>query len=291
MCIPKVAKFFHTLTQEEADAEALTLPDKDGGSTLKATPTADGKPYANDWIVALYMGVNKGGSTDADATPLYWTTGNLIATKTNAANIGATDAAFHIATADETLAEALTASTYSVPAGFANSITASYDACALGAQWNKFGWGDATGLNTSVNNANYAKDITAAGTSISGDAAYDIARAKLGGSWRLPTGGSGKANELAAYSSSDLSPEDWTVSGYTGREYTYTADGITNTIRFPAAGYREKKEAKELGSQGFYWSGTAQSYGYARRFYFGQGEAKQDNTDRASGLSVRPVTE
>lgn len=296
VCIPKVAKFFHTLTQEEANAEALTLPDKDGGSTLKVTPAAGGEPYANDWIVALYMGVNKDGSTAADATPLYWATGNLIATKTNAA--GSTpDAAFHIATAEETLAEAST-STYSVPTGIANSTTIGYKACALGAQWNKFGWGDATGLNTSTNNADYAKDITATGTIISGNAAYDIARAQLGGSWRLPTGGSGKANELAAFadnSASNLPPDgtDWTVSAYTGREYTYTDDnGITNTLRFPAAGYRQDKEAKELGIQGFYWSGTANSYGKGREFHFSQSEARQGyNTDRASGLSVRPVTE
>ena len=77
-CVPKMVKFFHTVQATEASAQRLRLPNKDAGSTL------DASGLGNDWIVALYMGINKDGSTDI---PIYWATGNLIAVKTSAAGI------------------------------------------------------------------------------------------------------------------------------------------------------------------------------------------------------------
>ena len=46
-CVPKMVKFFHTLQAAEATSSRLSLPDKDGGSTLDATG------LGNEWIVAL----------------------------------------------------------------------------------------------------------------------------------------------------------------------------------------------------------------------------------------------
>ncbi len=304
VCIPGVVKFFHTLTAEEAGSHTLTLPDKDAGSTLKATPTAGGKPYENDWIVALYMGVNKDGSTATNATPIYWATGNLIATKTNAAGSAATTTAFHIATPEETLAQAPTTSTYPAPAGISVSATDSYQACAEGAQWNMFGWGDATGLQTSKTNSDYASAIATAEASICGNDAYDITRKQLGGSWRLPTGGNTQATEIAALCDNDfpsLSPDgiDWkTGKTYTGRRYTYTISNagstgntISNTLSFPAAGYRNGATAYHRGSNDDYWSGTADGADFAYYLNFYTGNAIWYNYGRYHGFGVCSVSE
>lgn len=157
VCIPKVVKFFHEVTQDEADKGTLELPNKDEGSTLKKSPVADGKPYENDWIVALYIGINKNGAEDSDtgdgAIPIYWATGNLIAIKTNGADSGDTQAAFHIASEDE--AKDMENDTdKSLPASIdfdGNEGTDDYNdptkgldgykACAAGSRWDRFGWG------------------------------------------------------------------------------------------------------------------------------------------------------
>lgn len=302
VCIPRVVKYFHTLTASETNG--LTLPDKDGGSTLKANPVAGGKPYENDWIVGLYMGVNKDGSTDATATPIYWATGNLIATKTNAANSGSTTAAFHIATPAETESEA--ANSY-IPYWTSTAGAAIYDSykrCPPGDQWNKFGWGDATGLMAGGIATNYAPYITSPNQSISGNDSYDIALAQLGGSWRLPNGGTN--NEFAAFADSnnpDLLPngEDWTDSAgtYIGRKYIHmisdagsVGNTITNTLMFPKGGYRNDKDQK-AAQNGFYWSGTV-SDKINNPYYFVliQSNGSMANSWlRSYGQTVRPVSE
>lgn len=78
-CIPKVVKYFHTLTAEELNGKELVLPDKDGGSILPTSspitrvdaPQSSIGIYENEWIVALYMGINKDGSIESSATPIY----------------------------------------------------------------------------------------------------------------------------------------------------------------------------------------------------------------------------
>lgn len=272
VCIPKVAKFFHTLTAEEVTTKTLNLPNKDGGSTLLKDNQykAGDNYYKNDWIVALYMGINKYDGT-VTKTPLYWATGNLIATKTNAANSGTTETAFHIATADETTKEGTKLDDYgytpynAIPVA---SGTDGYVGCNLGAQWNLFGWSDATGLKTSTNDSDYAPSITTDGGSISGNDAYDIARAQLGGSWYMPS------NELI---------------GITGSEYT--DDNITNTLSFPAAGYRGGAKVCDRGYNGGYWSGLAANLVGAHYLCFDSGDVIWDNGSRYFGRSVRPVTE
>lgn len=158
-----------------------------------------------------------------------------------------------------------------------------------------FGWGDITGLKTSKTASDYGPT---GGASISGNANYDIARAKLGGSWRLPTGSQDTANEIAAFadnSFSGLSPdsEDWTESS-TGHTYTYPApNGITNTLKFPAAGYRIGTTSKFLGSQGGYWSGNpfSSSSTAANSLTIENADVYFSESSRHFGFSVRPVTE
>ena len=38
-CVPKMVKFFHTITEAEITAKTIALPDKDAGSTLDASGT------------------------------------------------------------------------------------------------------------------------------------------------------------------------------------------------------------------------------------------------------------
>lgn len=145
ICIPKVAKFFHTLGSGGLGDE-LILPDKDAGSTLLDEPKVGGKGYLNDWIVALYMGVNKNG--DPAGKPLYWATGNLIATKLNGAG-EATKTSFHIATNAETLLETNTVP-YFLPSGITVNATDGYRACDVGTQWNLFVWSSASPASTTL---------------------------------------------------------------------------------------------------------------------------------------------
>ena len=210
-CVPKVAKFFHALTPEECANGMLALPDKDKGSTLQ-TEGADvqvgGKYYKNDWMVALYMGVNKDGNPDG--VPIYWATGNLIATKINAANSGSTEAVFHIATFEESCEEANANSTAYLGADerLLEESSDAYDAIDAGAQWDLFSFGDASGVMMYFHELDefVEKSLQADGSTVlydlSGNPDCDIATAQLGGSWRTPTGGySGYnvQNEFAAF--------------------------------------------------------------------------------------------
>lgn len=308
VCIPKVVKFFHKLTSEELKSKKLTLPDKDKGSTLKSSPTIGDKKYVNDWIVALYMGVNKDGSTATDATPIYWATGNLIATKTNAKDSGTTTtAAFHIATNEELIKQGITdkpSTHYDATPIISN--TDGYSDCALGSQWNLFGWGDVTGLLT-TKEKKYASDFTQSGANICGDSKYDIARAQLGKNWRLPSGGEDENNEsawLADYNFSSLSPNGETVSPSDivsdikskriGRKYTYTAStgDITNTLFLPSAGWRDDKDQQWRGEKGAFWSGTTNKDDSNRAYIIDCiGTAQWWHVIRYMGCAVLPVSE
>lgn len=303
VCIPKVAKFFHEVTPDEADKRILELPNKDKGSTLLKDDKykAGENYYKNNWIVALYIGINKDGSEDANATPIYWATGNLIAIKTNDAGNN-TNTSFHISTTEEY--QNNTAIT--LPEGIKENDTDGYTDCAIGSQWDRFGWGDATGLMTTTDNTKYASDITDndAGTTTNpvwktiSTTKYDIARQNLGGSWRLPAGGSndnngkGELRKLIENANFDK----------TNGTYTYTEGDIQNTLHFPATGDRNGIEPKNE-TAGCYWSGVAkipenQTDGTqkwrARGFYLkdngnlGNGE---NGFTRKSGRAIRPVTE
>src|SRR5699024_3050596 len=136
-------------------------------------------------IVARYMGINKDGSIESSATPIYWATGNLIATKTGeeSSQTPTTTVAFHIATAEETAVEGTVDSPYVAPTGIIESATNGYSACSIGTKWNVFGWGDASGLMTSKADADYVFTVTS--SNISGTE-HDICHVQLGGNWRLP---------------------------------------------------------------------------------------------------------
>lgn len=305
ICIPKVVKFFHRLTAAELNSKTLTLPDKDTGSTLKETPTigAENKRYVNDWIVALYMGINKyNGITETDI-PLYWATGNLIATKTNIANSGSTTTVFHVATADESIAEGkintvyyttpATADRYTIAGMVINAIDG-YSGCTAGSQWDMFGWGDATGLKTSKTDNDYPIKVTnICGTD------QDICRSALGGSWRLPSGGIvNDVNGGELYAMKDIS-SSWYDDNGSGIICTYT-DKInsinvtfTNTLLFPATGSRLGIEVGGRGNAtaGDYWSGALIKGNTYRLRFAPTNKIWLATNVRREGHSARPVSE
>ena len=311
VCIPYVAKFFHKVTQDEADKGILELPNKDKGSTLKTTPVADDKSYENNWIVALYIGINKDGSTNT--APIYWATGNLIAIKTNEANSDNTVAKFHIASDDEARTmENIT--NKDIPTSTTVSETDGYTACAIGSRWDRFGWGDATGLMTSDDYTKYAAEGEYEPTqygdkttwlSISGIAEYDIARKQLGGSWRLPAGGNITNNGKGEFRTFINDPKfDKTTGNYTYTVYADNGESITNTIWLPYTGDRNGITVTPGNyNEGCYWSGVARVPAEeftnkddkpwrARGIRF-NATSLMTHTDftRKSGRAIRPVTE
>ena len=314
-CIPGVVKFFHTLTDEDMDTGDIALPDKDKGSTL----TADGT--ANNWIVALYMGTNKDGFLDETGTPasdipIYFASGNLIAVKTNAAGSPSTEAKFHIASQEETVMEA------SVGFQVGDTGDDGYTRFGEGTKWDLFSFGDPTGVkvlgySSSGNRFTFEED-----THISGNPQYDISRAQLGGSWRLPVyTDDDNRNEMQAFYDAykydhafagyyiEPMAEKWMAANgttYQGLSYTYTVpaegDGeeISNTLYFPAAGQHNPVGDSYRGIWGCYWQELASQYGYCWEFHFqiadtmwstdsnGQDSAVTENYIRCC---VRPVTE
>ena len=159
-----------------------------------------------------------------------------------------------------------------------------------------FSWGNVEGHNlngegtydfgTSNTSEPYVSSngatITFPGSIAVGDA-YDMARANMGGNWRLPT--NTEFQEL--YDNTD---SEWiTINGVNGRRLTSKING--NSIFFPAAGvsYDGSSHYYE-GSAGYYWSSVLFSadYAFSLRFHSG-GVLPQSYAPRYFGSSVRAV--
>lgn len=275
-CVPKMVKFFHTLKAAEATAMRLSLPDKDGGSTLDATG------LGNDWIVALYMGINKDGNSDI---PIYWATGNLMAVKTSAAG-EPSEVAYHIADATETEREGLADNgLVGLDDRLVTNVADGYVNMPAGSKWDMYGFGDKTGLalfdmdkhkEYSIATGQMSEDRSVVYWDISGDARFDAARAQLGGLWRLPTCKNSGPNEFAAfeddceeYANQLPDGEFYGESGVTsfGTQYRYPVviggrEVTVNTLQFPAAGFRHaNKLYGAVGQYCLYWGGNADPAG------------------------------
>ncbi|MGN0309465.1 MAG: hypothetical protein ACI4C3_02595, partial [Bacteroides sp.] len=263
-------------------------PDKDLGSTLLSGN------YQNDWQVALYMGINKDNSSASDATPLYWATGNLIAAKSSDSNY-----AFFIGSAEETEKETNASTDYFAPASVTVSNSEGYASCTVGALWDKFGWGDPTGLVTSNDEVDYTKSLEVG--EYGGNASVDIARKQLGGTWRLASANEFAFNETTP-SAPDYRPSQdaCTCIGYTYsiNDAGSTGNTITNTLYFPGTGQRTGSIFSIGGSAGkyiYYWTGTLyDAYGYKRPYlwyYIGYYTPMTSYEYAYFGYAIRPVTE
>ena len=208
------------------------------------------------------------------AKPLYFATGNLI--------IDATTGAGRINTATET---------------------------DLGLNNGLFGWADTTSANISRINAHYpSADYP---TNISGNPAYDIARAKLGGNWRLPT-----ANELAFLmqyvAKGTMTEKTWSSDSYgAGRHYSlwegFPIAGITliskvvgfttQSIFMPSTGFRWGNSVLDKDPAGYYRAGYYRSGSFSdehRSYYlsfYNGGDWYISRYTHSEGFSVRPVSE
>ena len=232
-----------------------------------------------------------GRADDADfmaahptAKPLYFAIGNLIVNDLGVARIGTPDEL-----ADIVLHE--------VEDDNGEMYTQEYTGDK---ERDLFGWADTTGWKLSMDNYDYPSyDFSG---DISGNPAYDIARAKLGGSWRLPT-----ATEWAflmeevalGVTANRDSPFDyvghgeqtvWTTSP-TGIVLTSISGFATQSIFLPSVGYRSGSRIYGREWSGCYWSGSEYPMDNARGFDFGSSQWAIGYYNRCRGFAVRPVSE
>jgi uncharacterized protein (TIGR02145 family) len=117
----------------------------------------------------------------------------------------------------------------------------------------------------------------------SNDAAHDIALAKLGTPWHLPT----KEDFQELYDNTD---SEWTtIDGVNGWKFMKKTDHSVYVF-FPAAGYGYGASLDYRGSNGSYWSASWHSADNAYLVNFNRSTVSPQYTYyRYSGLSVRPV--
>lgn len=108
-----------------------------------------------------------------------------------------------------------------------------------------FGWADPTGLLTSSEPSDYQGDNPPA--EISGGK-YDLARAKWGGDWRLPT-----LAEMEELVNGTTTKAD-TINNVAGLLFTSKTNG--NSIFMPANGSRYETSFWDTNVLGAYWTGT-----------------------------------
>ena len=119
---------------------------------------------------------------------------------------------------------------------------------------------------------------------ISGNSIYDVARAKWGGSWRLPT--TIELEELK-----NKCKWEWTtINGKKGYKVT-GPNG--NSVFLPAAGYRYGSSLYNAGEDGYVWSSSPDESSdlIAYSLYFLSSRHDVGWFGRFNGQSVRPVSE
>lgn len=148
-----------------------------------------------------------------------------------------------------------------------------------------YGWGDPTGEVVSHYTNKYAVGNTS--SSISGNPKYDIATAKLGSGWRMPT--KAEFEEMIAASVD----KTWTYDDSNGIRKQIATFPNGNTLEFPCAGYMNSSRTEKLDDlEGYYWTAdintkdTTQAqffhiYGSQVRTFF--------NAEKYMHLMVRPV--
>ena len=149
---------------------------------------------------------------------------------------------------------------------------------------NFYAWGETT-TKTSYSSSN---SVTSGQqmSDISGNVAYDAARANWGSSWRMPT--KAEMEELR-----DNCTWTWTTqNGVNGYRVTGTNG---NSIFLPAAGDYENELRHSIGTCVYYWGSTPADYGdSAFRIEdesYSHSNCNVDTGHRFHGHSVRPVSE
>lgn len=111
---------------------------------------------------------------------------------------------------------------------------------------------------------------------------YDVARAKWGGDWQMPT--KRDYQELLENCKYNYT----TMKGVRGGRFTSKKNG--NSIFLPAAGIQWARGLSHGGENGCYWSGQMYENGKADAIYLSiYKESLVDVRSRIDGCSVRPV--
>ncbi len=148
---------------------------------------------------------------------------------------------------------------------------------------NYYAWGEKKTKSkyTEENSVTYWYDID----NIAGDPQYDVATAKWGGTWRLPT-----VDEMEEL----IDKCKWEWITYEGKKGYKVIGPNGNYIFLPAAGWRGEKLLRNAGELGSYWTATPRDNdtSFASHLYFDSDEISVDwPSYRSAGLSVRPVSE
>ena len=115
----------------------------------------------------------------------------------------------------------------------------------------------------------------------------DPARKILGGDWQIPT--------KTIWEALKSKMNNLTKKGFNSERKGYEFVNNDQTLFLPAAGYVSRTSFGSVGSNGYYWSGTAYSsttFPNTKAYYLtldSKGVAVDWNEDRYYGCSVRPV--
>lgn len=147
-----------------------------------------------------------------------------------------------------------------------------------------YAWGEiATKTAYSVENCKYYKKEIA---DFSGDKVSDVATAKWGEAWRMPT--EKEFAELLHYC-------NWEYVQRGGRWGTkITSPKTNNSIFFPATGYKEGTSHQNVSGNGLYWTSSPhvdQWNSGAYMYQFGGALGEVSISDRSYGHAIRPVSD
>lgn len=150
---------------------------------------------------------------------------------------------------------------------------------------NYYAWGEITTKRnySKENSKTYDKNIA----NISANSGSDVARAKWGGSWRMPT-----KEEMEELQNKCT----WKWIAQNGINGYRVCGPSGNCIFLPAAGYYLETSQNHVGDLGLYWGGDDSEivYGYPWRatcLDFNSNKYYVTSSRRDEGLTVRPVTE
>ena len=148
-----------------------------------------------------------------------------------------------------------------------------------------YGWGDPTGEVVSPYTNKYAVGNTS--SSITGNPKYDIATAKWGAGWRLPT--KAEFEEMIA-----ASGRSWTYDDSTGVKKYIATFPNGKTLDLPYDGYmNSSKTEKSYSAHLFYWTSEATTADSAQMPYYMHASGPRSfsfvPTEKYMHLMIRPV--